>query len=1070
MRDRRREARSAVTLDLADASRAALRVALLGPPHLTVPAGQLAIPRRQTRALLYYLAATAAPVPRDRLCFLFWPDAPESDARRNLTHLLTLLRRALPTPDLMTATEEHVGLDRRQVWSDTGAYEHLASIGEPAARTEALQRAVALWRGPFLDGVALPGCEEFEAWVVEERARWEHRYLATLARAIEDATAASGYPAAIDLVHRYLAVDELAEEMHRRLMLLQAATGDRAAALRQFARCAEVLQRELGVVPLPETLAARDDILAGDSPLGRHAEPPFLPTGEPAADAGGGGLPVPPDALIGRDADVAATVATILNPEVRLVTLTGPGGVGKTRLALAGAAVAAPAFADGAVFVPLAPLQDPALVPGAIAHALGLRETGDRPLLAGLTAVLRDRQMLLVLDNFEHVAPAATVVATLLAAAPRLTVLVTSRTLVRLSGEHAVVVPPLALPDLAALPPVDRLAEAGAVALLVARVRAHDPGFALTPANAADVAVICARLDGLPLALELAAARLRVLTPAQLLARLDRRLALLTEGPRDLPDRQRTLRATLDWSFALLDVGDRHLLARMAIFAGGWTLEAAEAVGLAPGPLIGGVLGGLQHLVDGHLVQPVAGSGGSRRFALLETVREYARERLALGGEEPAARRAHAAFFLAFAEQAAPALHGPDQIAWLDRLDEELPNLRAALEWLLAAGDATGAARLAGALGWYWARRGRQAEGRAWLARALTSADQIDSAVDGLPPRVEALARLAAGLLAVDQGELDPGTGHLQRSATLWQGIVDEGDADLADRRSLFRSLAFLAQVYGMRGDPAFGPMVPKLLALADSVGDPRVEAEMAFNYGRGLLHEGDLAAAKPRLQQAAVAFRDLGDPWVLAQVRIDLGMLALEDGDTAAAHDHFAAALAAARAFRDPAFEAVARVNLGETARMAGDDGASAAHYDAALCLYRRLGSRTEIPRVLHNLGYVALHAGDRELASARFRESLTGFEDVGLRRGTAEAAAGLAAVAASTGTPEEAALAGRLWGAAAAVFEARERVWPADRAEWARYQERARAVLGRSDFAAAMQAGHALPLETAIAEVTAP
>jgi predicted ATPase/class 3 adenylate cyclase len=488
-----------------------------------------------------------------------------------------------------------------------------------------------------------------------------------------------------------------------------------------------------GQILLSEVTAAlaRDDLPAGATldDLGTHrlkdltrpervfqvAGPELAAVDRPLAslDARPHNLPVQTTPLIGREQAGAAVQAMLLRDDVRLVTLTGPGGTGKTRLSLQVAAEVLDRFEHGAFFVELAPISDPGLVVSAIAQALGVQGAAGRSLLDVLVDALRGRELLLVLDNFEQVLPAATEVDALLRACPRLTVLVTSRAALQLRGEHEFPVPPLALPLTGQASSPAALSQYAAVALFIERATAVKPDFTVTNQNAPAIAEICVRLDGLPLAIELAAARIRLLSPEAMLARLGHGLALLTGGPRDLPARQQTLRGAIAWSYDLLDDAEQRLFRRLGVFVGGCTIESAEGIGDLDESLGLDVLDSISPLVAGSLVRQQEQPDGEPRFSMLETIREYALERLEESGEAPLVRRRHGEHFLALIEEAAPHLIRLEGATWMDRLQLEHDNLRAALGWGSAAPDTADLmARVAGPFWWFWWMSGHLTEGR----------------------------------------------------------------------------------------------------------------------------------------------------------------------------------------------------------------------------------------------------------------------------------------------------------------------------------------------------------------------
>jgi predicted ATPase/DNA-binding SARP family transcriptional activator len=862
----------------AQSLRPTLRIALLGPPTLTWGDRSFVIARRQARALLYRIAAAPQPVPRDQLGHLFWPTSTESTGRRNLTVLLTQIRRALPQPDLLVAADDAIGLDHTSAETDTLAFATLIPQATGARRLDLLADAVRQYRGPFLDGFALPDSAEFDIWASQERQVWERRYLDALTVLVEEYAAAGDYHAAIDAAQQALATDELAEDMHCRLIALYAVVGDRTAAMRQFERCVVVLERELGVDPLPETRAAYEAARDGryeDKQARRQGDKelrkqqftpsPFHPI-TPASP-----LPAPLHLLIGRAAELQQVYTLLADSETRLVTLYGPGGSGKTRLAQQIAWDMQASFADGAVFVALAPLRDPALVLEAIAQACGLHEVDKM----SLGEQLRDKQLLLVLDNCEHLPAAAPVIADLIAAAPTICVLATSRSVLRIQGEHTLAVMPLPLPDLTQLPPLDVLAEQPSVALLLARVRAHNPRFVLTKEHATDLAAICVRLDGLPLAIELAAAHLKLLAPHALLKRLDRRLALLTHGPRDLPDRQQTLRTTIDWSYRLLDPSERALFEQLAVFAGSWTLEAAETVcGIADCRsqiaddesqsiiynLQSTILDGLAALLDKSLIQPIAGPDGEPRFQMLETIREYALERLRARGDERAAHHRHAIYFCQFAERRAPGFHSAE-IATADR---DYHNIRAALHWAIQTGEYLVAARIAGAIFWYWDTRGFIEEGQSWIAQLLRHAAT-------LPDLWRARMYAYAAYLAYRRGAAVEATNLAAR-------VIDDDQA-AADDRALSMRVAGLSALEA--GDQAAARRhFERALAFAQKHHLPAAIAAAQFNLGLLSLIQGQLDQAEVLLWESYEPWERQQHPRYAGVALVTLGYIAVLRGD----------------------------------------------------------------------------------------------------------------------------------------------------------------------------------------------
>ena len=937
----------------------AIRIQLLGGFRVSVGARIIEQSEwRLRKAASVVKLLTLAPshhLHREQVMNRLWPGSGRKAASNNLRRVLHAARKVLD-PDLgsrylVSEDESLVLCPKSDLWVDVEAFEASASSARRSRDPAAYRSTVHLYTGDLLPG------NLYEEWAEDRRVELRNKYLMLLIELSKLREERGDSGSAIEVLQEVVTSEPHYEKAHFNLMRLYAEAGQRYRAMQQYDRLRQSLARELGTEPEAASRHLYEEIVAGHVPTtGQPTD--SLPT--KVYGAGDHNLPATRTSFVGRERALVELKRTLAM--ARLLTLTGAGGCGKTRLAMEVARDLVGTYPDGAWLVELAPQSRPELLPQTVAAALGVRERSHRSPTDALVDFLRTRTLLLVLDNCEHLLDACARLAdTLLASCPGLRILTTSREALRVAGEVIWLVRPLSLPEVRGPTAIHELEGSESVRLFMERVRYRQPAFVLTTQNVSAVAEICRQLDGIPLAIELAAARVGAMSVEQIAARLGDPLGLLIRGNRTDRPGHRTFRETLEWSYWLLSEPERKLFAQLSVFVGGCTLEAAETV--VSGSYLGGgkVLDLLSELVDKSLVTAEAAGDGGLRYRLLEPIRQYALERLEESGQLEVTRRYHTRFYLAEAETAEPELTGLRQTWWLDRLESEYGNLRAALSWSLERGDELGL-QLGSVLWRFWYMRGYLSEGRKWLEEALAESHTGS-------PSVRAKALDGAGWLAETQG-------------------------DYESARSLYE----------------------ESLELAQSSGDREIVASSLGSLGSVALSQGDHERARALLEKSLSLLRELGNERSVFSGLNTLAAVASSQGDHDRAMILYQEALRLGRKVGDAQGIAISLGNLGFTTLVYGDQERAQALLEESLARLQKVGDTWDVAICLNNLGLAALSREDHESAAMQLQKSLKISRELGDMVGIARGLEGMAAVAA---TRRKAQLAARLWGAAQALRE---------------------------------------------------
>lgn len=986
-----------------------LTVRLIGTFQIRFDNKPVILSSRVAQSLFAYLILNAGTVyRREKLAGMFWPEASEDKARTYLRNELWRIRKALPSNDYLIVDNIGIAFDSStNYWLDATLLENLKNNASANELITALSGA---------QGELLPGF--YEEWVTQEREHLQAMYEQKMARLLELLDHEKRWQEILEWGERWISLGQAPETAYRALMSAYEALGDQAKVMSTYERCVQAL-REWDLKPSEQTRA-----LAFKRTSALH-------------------IPIPLTSFIGREKELQE-IAELFS-ECRLITLTGSGGVGKTRLAIQVVADVLELFPDGVWFLDLAPLADPALLPNTLAEVLDLQQTGGSSLSIPelIISYLGTRTTLIIFDNCEHLIDScAQLVDSLLKSCERLQILATSREALRVAGERTYRVPSLSVPVEPST--VDTLAKIESVQLFLERAKAVLPSLRLLENDVLPIAQICLRLDGIPLALELAAARVELLSVGQIAERLDDRFRLLTRGARTVLPRQQTMRAVIDWSYNLLSEEEQLLMQRLSVFVGGWTLDAAEAVCAE-----GDILDLLARLVDKSLVITNHEHVDKTRYHYLETIRQYAHEKLNQGEEVQQVRDQHLQYFLMLARRAEPQLYGARQIEWLQILEDENENMRAALEWALQRNVGAGQ-ELAGALWWSWDLRGYLREGYEWLMKILDASSKNETLIRA---KLFAGAAWLAGLL----GYLDQKKALAEESFALYQKLEDKTgiavplitlasvasnqEADYAKAIRLLSESLELFRHSGNNWGVAF------VLSMLGTVTETQRNFEQAHKY----------------YQESLQIFKEIGDKDGSAWALYLMGGLASQEGDYAAAKELYEEALQIEKVVKSKLVTVWILTELGMLSIRSGDYDRSRLLLEEAIEMCRKTGNRAHMAYSLQSFGLVTRYQGDYPKARSLYKETLQLSHQLRKDADIAECLIGIGQLTGVQGSHEK--FACLLGMAEGAVPDIQKMLVPFFRTETNKFIEMARAALGDEAYTAAWEAGRQMSLEEAVA-----